>query len=71
MHKGVISAVVAALFAAGAGVGVAGLAGFPPDDLIHWRDVLADHDSFPHSADWVAFVVLAAVAYWRGLADAE
>jgi hypothetical protein len=68
MVKAFNSAVVALLIAAGAALGVAGLGGFPPEDMIHWRDALEDHNSFTHCADLVFALVLAAVSYWRGLA---
>jgi len=70
MNKGFISAAIAVLFAAGAGIFTAAAGGFTADDAIHWKDTLADHDSFAHCADWVFALVLAAVSYWRGLSDA-
>ena len=70
MRKGMVSAVIALVCAAAAFVLVAGAGGLNADDGLHWGDFITDHDSVAHSADLVAAVVLAAVAYWRGLADA-
>lgn len=69
MRKAATSAAIAVLFAAGAAVLVAGLNGLDQEDGIHWGDFIMDHDSVAHSADLVFAAVLAAVAYWRGLAD--
>jgi hypothetical protein len=70
MYRALTSAVIAMLFAAGAGIGVAGLGGFPPEAAIHWADVLEDHSCVSYCADWVFALVLAGVSYWRGLSDA-
>lgn len=69
MSRAITSAATAFLLAAGVALGVAALAGLPPEDVTHWQDMLADHDSLPHCADLVFALVLAAVSYWRGLAD--